>query len=77
MTVAARAPRLASEAAAAEYAGLPLSTFRAWVESGRLPKPLEDCGLYDTKAIDLAIDRLSGIGSPTSALDAWRLRRAS
>jgi hypothetical protein len=40
-------------------------------------KAVPDCDLYDTKAIDLAIDRVSGIGSPTNALDAWRMRRAS
>jgi hypothetical protein len=69
--------RLATDETAAKEIGLPLATFRAWVACGRLPKPLPDCGLYDTKALDLALDRISGIGSPTNALDAWRLRRAS
>lgn len=68
--------RLVSENAACEATGLPLATFRAWVQSGRLPKPIPDCGLFDIKAIDAALDRISGLGSPASALDAWRARNA-
>jgi hypothetical protein len=67
-------PRLVAEKEAAESIGLPLATFRAWVEVGRLPKPLPDCGLYDIKALDAALDRVSGLGSPSNALDAWRAR---
>jgi len=66
--------RLVSDKEAAEEIGIPLATFRAWVEIGRLPKPLADCGKYDLKAIDAAIDRISGLGGSTNALDAWRAR---
>lgn len=55
--------RLVTETTAAEIIGLPLSAFRHWVEVGRLPGPLLDSGLYDQRAIDAALDRLSGIGS--------------
>jgi hypothetical protein len=67
--------RLATEQQAAEQVGLDLSTFRAWVECGRLPKPLSDCGKFDLKAIDAALDRISGLGNANNALDAWRDRR--
>ena len=68
-------PRLVCEEIAAQRVGVPISTFRHWVTCGMLPKALDLCGLYDLKAVDLALDRLSGIGSPTNALDAWRERR--
>ena len=71
----AAGPRLVAEQIAAEHVGVPLTTFRHWVACGLLPKAVELCGLYDLKAVDLALDRLSGIGSPTNALDAWRERR--
>lgn len=54
-----------------------MATFRAWVESGRLPQPIPDCGKYDAKALDLALDRISGINSPTNALDAWRVTKGA
>jgi hypothetical protein len=66
--------RLATEKEAAETAGLDLATFRAWVASGKLPKPIPDCNKYDLKAIDAALDRVSGLGGPANALDAWRAR---
>ena len=40
-----------------------------------LPKPLPDCGKFDLKAIDAALDRISGLGSASNALDAWRWKR--
>jgi hypothetical protein len=64
--------RLVKEKGATEYTGLEPATFRAWVSSGRLPPALPDYGLWDIKALDLALDRISGIGSATNALDAWR-----
>jgi hypothetical protein len=67
--------RLLTEAKAAEAIGVELATFRHLVSCGRLPKPLADVGLYDMKAIDAALDRMSGIGAPANALDAWRERR--
>jgi hypothetical protein len=69
------AARLVSEQHAAERIGIDLATFRAWVKSGRLPKPIADCGKYDLKAIDAALDRISGLGTASNALDAWRERR--
>ncbi|MGE0766829.1 MAG: hypothetical protein AB7L90_10225 [Hyphomicrobiaceae bacterium] len=69
-------PRLQTEAAAAKALGLDLSTFRHLVACGRLPKPLAELGnLYDMKAVDAALDRLSGIGSSSNALERWRETR--
>jgi hypothetical protein len=42
-----------------------------------LPQPIPDCGKYDAKALDLALDRISGINSPTNALDAWRVTKGA
>lgn len=69
--------RLVGEAIAAKRVGLPLATFRNWVALGRLPRPLPDCGMFDMKAIDAALDRLSGLGGPSNALDAWRGGRSN
>jgi hypothetical protein len=70
------APRLVTEKQAAEAIGVELATFRAWVAAGKLPKPLADCGKFDLKALDAALDRVSGLSNPTNALDAWRGRHA-
>jgi predicted site-specific integrase-resolvase len=67
--------RLASEHEAAESVGIDVATFRAWVDCGRLPKPLPDCNKFDLKAIDAALDRVSGIGTPANALETWRQKR--
>jgi hypothetical protein len=69
-------PRLVSEKEAADAIGLELATFRAWVESGRLPKAIPDCGKFDLRAIDAALDKISGLGGSSNALDAWRARNA-
>jgi predicted site-specific integrase-resolvase len=65
--------RLATEKEAAEAIGLELATFRTWVQAGRLPGPIPDCGRFDLKALDAAIDRISGLGA-ANALDAWRAK---
>jgi hypothetical protein len=67
--------RLATEQQAAGEIGLELATFRAWVACGKLPKPLRECGKYDMKAIHWALDRISGLGSPSNVLDYWREER--
>ena len=69
--------RLATEKEAAEAVGVDLATFRAWVACGRLPKPIPDCDKFDLKAIDAALDRVSGLEGPANALDAWRAWRGA
>lgn len=67
--------RLMSEGAAAAHFGIPLATFRHLVTCGRLPGPFDEIGLYDTKAIDAALDRMSGLGTAPNARDAWREKK--
>lgn len=66
-----RGPRFVQEDAAARILGLPISNFRHWVKIGRLPGPVADVQLYDLNALHIACDRISGIGAPQNALDAW------
>lgn len=70
-----RLARLVGEKEAAAALGIELATFRSWVASGKLPKPIAECGKYDLKALDAALDRLSGLGGASNALDAWKAKR--
>ena len=56
--------------------GLDLVTFRSWVADGRPPKAVPDCGKFDMRAMDEAIDPVSGNGSPQQALDMWGAKGA-
>jgi hypothetical protein len=67
--------RLVTDTAAASELGVPLATFRHLVNCGRLPRPLPELDLYDMKAIHAALDRMSGITSPSNALERWREAR--
>jgi hypothetical protein len=63
---------------AAAYAGCKTQTaFRSWVRKGIMPRPIPGTHRYDRKAIDSALDRMSGL-SPTvpeqSAYGAWKQR---
>lgn len=79
--VAARA-RLASRDRAAAYCCLSLSAFSNWVSNGRLPPPIAGTARWDLKAIDRALDTLSGLHDAKhsktdgTALDEWRMNRA-
>jgi hypothetical protein len=54
-------PRLLSGADAAVYLGVAPATFSKWVADGRAPKPLPGTRRWDRKALDLALDKASGI----------------
>jgi predicted DNA-binding transcriptional regulator AlpA len=54
-------PRLMSGKDAAAYCGVTPETFSKWVADGRAPKPLPGSRRWDRKAIDLALDKASGI----------------
>lgn len=58
-------PRLLSISDAAAYCGVSVATFKAWVSAGLMPQPVFDSRRWDLKAIDLILDRESGI--PTEA----------
>jgi predicted DNA-binding transcriptional regulator AlpA len=59
-------PRLLSGADAAAYCGITPATFSKWVSDGTIPKPLPGTRRWDRKAIDLALDKLSGIEAPAA-----------
>jgi hypothetical protein len=68
-------PRLLSGTAAAAYCGVTLNTWSKWVASGLVPKPVIG-RRWDKRAIDLALDKLSGIETPAvvqeeSPLEKW------
>jgi len=74
-------PRLLTKEHAADYCGLSLQGFDAWVRAGRLPMSIPGTHRWDRKAIDLRLDDLSGIqpdDAADSPLDDWlEKRRAS
>lgn len=71
-------PRLLSREQAAAYCGLSLQAFSRWTKVGRLPPPLTGTARWDLKAIDRALDSLSGLAEAAeeTPLDEWRTKRA-
>ncbi len=66
-------PRLMSGADAAAYCGVTPTTFSAWVASGKVPKPLSGTRRWDRRALDIALDKLSGIEAPPAAGDPYEI----
>jgi predicted DNA-binding transcriptional regulator AlpA len=58
------APRLMSGSEAAAYCGVTPATWSKWVSDGSMPKPVIG-RRWDRKAIDLALDKASGIVAPS------------
>ena len=54
-------PRLLSRQEAAAYCGVSVSTFHGWVKAGHMPAPLFGSKRWDRKAIDLVLDKASGL----------------
>lgn len=71
--------RLLSKEQAAQYCGLSTSGFGNWVSEGRVPPAIPATHRWDRKAIDEALDRLSGIktNDGLSELEQWRLKKAN
>jgi predicted DNA-binding transcriptional regulator AlpA len=71
-------PRLLNRRQAAAYCNLSPTTFSNWVRAGKLPAPLPGTTRWDLKAIDSALDAMSGLQQQQdlSALDEWRANRA-
>lgn len=61
-------PRGLTRKEAAEYCGLPPTTFDRRVEEGLLPGPMFPgrCRVWDRVALDRAMNALSGIPEPSS-----------
>jgi hypothetical protein len=74
-------PRCLNAEDAAAYAGCnTVAAFRAWVRKGIMPPPLPGTHRYDRKAIDAALDRLSGLSTnmtEPSEYEAWKQRCAN
>lgn len=77
-SIAPLSPRLLNRQQAAAYCNLSPTTFSNWVRSGMLPPPLPGTTRWDLKAIDFALDAISGLQpkQESSALDEWRANRA-
>jgi hypothetical protein len=70
------APRGLSAADAASYAGCQtVSAFRDWVRRGIMPRALPGTHRYNRKAIDKALDRLSGQTSTMSDISEYGVWR--
>lgn len=69
-----RCSRLFTREEAAAYCRLSTQGFSQWVKMGRLPGPIAGTARWDLRAIDAALDSLSGIGSNTQedAFDKWK-----
>jgi hypothetical protein len=70
-------PRGMSKEQAAAYAGCEsLSAFNDWVRRGIMPRPIPGTRKWDRKAIDAALDRMSGLDSKIrpqlSPYDEWK-----
>jgi len=71
-------PRGLTRDQAAAYAGCrSLSTFSDWIRRGLLPGPIPTTRIWDRRAIDAALDRLSGLQANlvVSPLEEWKARR--
>ena len=70
-------PRGLTREDAAAYCGLTPEGFDEWVRRGIVPGPIPGTQRWDRKAIDLALDRASGIATmKESAFDDWKARHA-
>jgi predicted DNA-binding transcriptional regulator AlpA len=70
--------RLLTRHEAAMYCRLSPQTFSAWVKLGRLPASIRGTARWDRKAIDAALDSISGLmtQSTESAFDQWKAKHA-
>jgi hypothetical protein len=75
-----RAPRLVSKSEAARYCGVTPTTYAKWVVQGIFPPSVSVTGKYDMRALDAAIDLLSGIKSVDLSEDrfeVWKRGRSA
>ena len=77
-----RCSRLLTREEAAASCRLSTQGFSQWVKKGRLPGPLPGTARWDLRAIDAALDSLSGIadrgegGIGSLVLDQWKAKHA-
>jgi hypothetical protein len=66
-------PRLVSKAEAARYCGVTPATYAKWVLEGIVPPSLPIIGKYDMRALNAALDRLSGIKATEHSEDSFEV----
>lgn len=70
-------PRGLTREVAAAYCGLSPEGLDDWVKRGLVPGPIPGTQRWDRRAIDVALDRASGIApTPETAFDEWKAHRA-
>lgn len=69
-----RAARLLTKKAAAAYVGVTTPTFAKWVLAGVLPPSASITRKWDRKAIDAALDKISGLERDPKD-DGYELRK--
>lgn len=72
---AAVEPRLLTKAQAASYCSLSPAGFDDWRRKGAIPAPLSGTARWDRRALDAALDKLSGLvhhEEPGNAYDEWK-----
>ncbi len=74
---ASKGPRGLTRVEAAAYCGLIPEGFDEWVKQGIVPRPIPRAQRWDRKAIDVALDRASGLQSPAGEDDAFERWRAN
>lgn len=67
-------PRLLTKKAAAAYVGVSAPTFAKWVMGGIMPPPVSLTRMWDRKAIDTQLDKISGLET-NSVDDGYELRK--
>lgn len=66
------AVRLLTRSQAASYCNVSSATFSRWIAKGMLPPAIFNTNRWDRRAIDSALDRLSGIQTTKpNAFDQW------
>jgi hypothetical protein len=70
-------PRGLAREDAAAYCGLTPEGFDEWVKRGIVPGPIPGTQRWDRKAIDLALDRASGLESAEEQVDVFERWRAT
>lgn len=62
---------------AADHCGISISCFRSWIRDGLVPGPWPGTKRYDKKALDNALDKLSGIehSKLQTAYEVWKAKQ--
>ena len=67
--------RLITLRQAAEYCGISPASYRDWVAAGRVPGYVPGTRRIDKRALDRALDRLSGLEQTDDPFEEWLSRR--